>query len=62
MAPEADEAPRTRTDATRHAGHVVEPARPTRCASGAGGADMWQKATQVHAEARVAPSGRGDGK
>ena len=32
---------------------------PTR---GVGGADMWYEATRVHADAWVAPRGRGDGK
>ena len=30
-------------------GHLAEPARPTRRA---GGTDMWQEATRVHADAR----------
>ena len=46
-------------------GHVAELARPTRRAGGAGGAggvDTWQEATRVHADARVVPRGRGDGR
>ena len=29
---------------------------------GAGDADTWQEATRVHADARVAPRGKGDGR
>ena len=31
--------------------HVVEPARPTRRADGAGDVDTWKEATRVHADA-----------
>ena len=34
-------------------GHVAEPARPTRRAGGASGADMWQGSMRVHADAHV---------
>ena len=43
-------------------GHVEEPARPTRRAGGAGGANTWQEATWIHADAKVAQRGRGDGR
>ena len=43
-------------------GHVAEPREPTRTSGGA----MWRErvawATRVHADARLAPRGRGAGK
>ena len=52
MAREADVARGTSADATRHSGHMVEQrmahARRSWCV---GGADTWQAATRVHADA-----------
>ena len=52
MAHEADVARKTYRMQCGTQGHVAEPARPTRRPGGAGGANMWQEATRVHADAR----------
>ena len=42
----------------RTQGHMVGPHEPTCGTSGTQGVNTWREATQVHADAQVAPRGR----